>query len=116
MKRSLIIYCLFLSASFILGSSIQAQQQKKPSERSFTSELIKIKQIQAARNTTIREIQQPTDSTRVLATDNKSENEKEKPASNTNSNTVKDSRQQNVTTKPSSGVMRQARKPAASKG
>ena len=116
MKRSLIIYCLFLSASFILGSSIQAQQQKKPSERSFTSELIKIKQIQTARNTTIREIPQPTDSTRVLTTDTKSGNENEKPASNTNSNTVKDSRQQNVTTKPSSGVMRQVRKTAASKG
>jgi len=116
MKRSLIIYCLFLSASFILSSSTQAQQQKKPSERSFTSELIKVKQIQAARNTMIREIQQPTDSTRVLATDNKSENEKEKLASNTNSNTVKDSPKQSVTTKPSSGVMRQTPKPAASKG
>jgi len=103
MKRSLIIYCLFLSALFILSSSTQAQQQKKPSERSFTSELIKVKQIQAARNTTIREIQQPTDSTLVPATDNKSE-------------PVKDSRQQSVTTKPSSGIMRETRKPAASKG
>jgi hypothetical protein len=116
MKGSLIIYCLFLSASFILSSSTQAQQQKKPSERSFTSELIKVKQIQTARNTTVREIQQSTDSTRVLATDNRSENEKEKPAGNTNSNRAEDSRQQTVTTKPSTGAMRQTRKPAASKG
>ena len=116
MKRSLIIHCLFLSAFFILGSSAQAQQQTKPSERSFTSELLKVKQIQTARNTTIRQMPQPTEVTLGTTSDNKSENEKEKPANNTNASRLKDSRQQSATIKPSSGVMRQPRKPAASKG
>jgi len=111
MKRSLIIYCLFLSASFILSSSTQAQQQKKPSERSFTSEINKIKQIQAARNTRISQIQQPADTTTTAASnENKTGTT---PATNKkNTNSLKDLPQQNTITKPSAAPMKQPKKPA----
>ena len=116
MKKKLVLYTLFLSISFFLSLAIQAQEQKKPSERSFAAEINKIKQIQAARNTTIRQIQQPTENTLVSNTDNRITNEPGSiQSSNTNSNTSKENAQQAVTTKPSSGVMRQPRKPAVSK-
>ncbi len=46
MKKRFFIYSLFLSFSCLAGLSLAAQQQKKPSERSFTEEVNRIKQMQ----------------------------------------------------------------------
>ena len=111
MKRNLIISCLFFSASFILSSPTQAQEQKKPSERSFTSEINKVKQIQAARITKISQIQQPTDTTTTAAYDENKTGTV--PATNKmKSNSLKNLPQPNTLTKPSAGPMKQPKKPA----
>jgi hypothetical protein len=115
MKRSLIIYGLFLLASFILSSSTHAQQQKKPSERSFTSEINKVKQIQAARNSRISQLQQPTDPTTIVEYNNSKPGTT--PTTNKiNPNSSKDLPQQSTITKPSATPMKQPKKPAVTSG
>ena len=61
MKKSFIVYILTLSISLLLSYSSKAQQQKKPSERSFAAEINKIKTIQATRDQKISKLQQPTE-------------------------------------------------------
>src|SRR5688500_4987555 len=115
MKRILIIYTLFLTTSFLLSSSARSQEQRKPSERSFTAEMNKVKQIQAARNTKISQVQQSTDTTTAAA-----------PIGNktgttpvTNKITPDPSKnllQKNTTIKPSVGPMKRPKKPAVTSG
>ena len=112
MKKRFILYSLFLSGSFFISLSIQAQEQKKPSERSFTTEINKVKQIQAARNTKIGQIQQPTDNTIVGDDKKQVVKEQDQPV---NTNTSAQKQQSNPVTKPSTGSMRQPKKPVASK-
>ena len=105
MKKKFIIYSLFLSGSFFFSLAIQAQQQKKPSERSFAAEINKVKQIQAARNTTIRQTQQPVDNIAVVDGNNK-----QTAGTEQNQKTM-----MNPVSKPSTGNMRQKSKPVVSK-
>lgn len=112
MKKGFIIYTLLLSIAFFLSYSSQAQQQEKPSERSFTSEINKVKQIQATRNTSISKMPQPTESNAVV--NDKSVNKKEQSRlGNTSSPTQK--QQSSPATKPSAGQMKQPQKPVVSK-
>jgi len=104
MKKRFIIYSLFLSGSFFFSLSIQAQQQKKPSERSFTAEINKVKQIQATRNTQVSKMPQPTDNTTVVD---------DKKPDNTNTSAKK--QPSSPATKPSAGQMKQPGKPVIPK-
>jgi len=115
MKRILLIYTLFLTTSFLLSSSAQSQEQRKPSERSFTAEMNKVKQIQAARNTKISQIQQPVDTTTAAArNDNKTGTT---PATNKiTPDPSKNLLQNNTTTKPSGGPMKKPKKPSVTSG
>jgi len=113
MKKSLIISTLFLCVSFFLSLSTKAQQQKKPSERSFAAEINKIKTIQATRNQKINQTQQqPTESATVPAntTTNAGQNQ------TNNTNTAPEKKQAAPAIKPSSGSMRPVKKPVASRG
>ena len=113
MKKSLIISTLFLCVSFFLSLSINAQQQKKPSERSFAAEINKIKTIQATRNQKINQIQQqPTESATVPA--NTTTNTGQNQTNNTDISPEK--KQAPPAIKPSSGSMRPVKKPVASRG
>lgn len=103
MKKNFSIYVLALTIASLTGFSAQAQEQKKPSERSFTEEINKVKQIQAARNTTIRKTQQPGDKTSV---------DNNKQATDAEQNQKK---QVDPATKPSTGIMKQPKKPVISK-
>ena len=103
MKKNFSIYILVLTIASFAGFSVQAQQQKKPSERSFTEEINKVKQIQAARNTMIRKTQQPVNNTSV-------HNNKQTIAAEQNQKT-----QVNPASKPSTGIMKQPKKPVISK-
>lgn len=114
MKKSLIISTLFLCVSFFLSLSVKAQQQKKPSERSFAAELNKIKTIQAARNQKISQIPQPTESTTGPANSTSPTNAGQNQTNNTNTSPEK--KQAVPATKPSSGSMRPAKKPVVSRG
>lgn len=114
MKKSLIISTLFLCVSFFWSLSIKAQQQKKPSERSFAAEINKIKTIQATRNQKINQVQQPTESVTVPATSNSTTNAGQNQTNNTNTSPEKKPVVPAV--KPSSGSMRPAKKPAVSRG
>ena len=117
MKKSLIISTFFLCISFFWGLSTQAQEQKKPSERSFTAEINKVKQIQAKRNTMVRQMPQPTENSQVTNAGTQLTNRvTTTEASNTNSNISKEKAPQSSGTKPSTGPMRQPKKPAGSKG
>jgi len=115
MKRILTIYTLFLTTSFLLSSPAQSQEQRKPSERSFTAEMNKVKQIQAARNTKISQIQQSTDTTTAAARNyNKTGTT---PVTNkTNAGASKDLLPNNTTVKPSGGPMKKPKKPAVTSG
>ena len=112
MKKSLIISTLFLCVSFFLSLSTKAQQQKKPSERSFAAEINKIKTIQATRNQKINQIQQPTESATVPAntTTNAGQNQ------TNNTDIAPEKKQAPPAIKPSSGSMRPVKKPVASRG
>ena len=112
MKKRFIIYSLFLSGSFIFSLSIQAQQQKKPSERSFTAEINKVKQIQATRNTQVSKMPQPTDNTTVVDEQKQVIKEQDQP---TDTNTSAQKQQISPATKPSTGSLRQPKKPVVSK-
>jgi hypothetical protein len=113
MKMSLIISTLCLCVSFFLSLSTEAQQQKKPSERSFAAELNKIKTIQATRDQKINQIQQPTESTTVPANSNSTTNAGQNQTNNTNTSPEK---KPAPATKPSTGSMRPAKKPAVPGG
>lgn len=115
MKKSFSIYTLFLAIASFGCFYAQAQEQKKPSERSFTDEIKKVKQIQTTRNTMIRQMPQPAENIPVSNTDKQVTNEVGSNQS-TNSTTTKEKTQQEVTTKPSAGPMKQPRKPIISKG
>jgi len=114
MKKSFIIYALLLSISFFISYSSQAQQQKKPSERSFAAEISKIKTIQATRNQKISQMQQPTENT-AISVSNKSSTDA-RPNQTNNTNTLTEKKPVGAAIKPSSGSMRTAKKPAASRG
>jgi hypothetical protein len=117
MKKGLIISTSFLCVSFFWSLSTQAQQQKKPSERSFTAEINKVKQIQATRNTMVRQMQQPAEDSQNSTTDIQPANQPT-PANtgNTNANPSNNKAPQSSGTKPSTGPMKQPRKPVGSKG
>lgn len=114
MKKSLIRSTLCLCVSFFLSFSTKAQQQKKPSERSFAAEINKIKTIQATRNQKINQIQQPTESATVPANSNSTTNAGQNQTNNTNTSPEK--KQVVPATKPSSGSMRPPKKLTAPKG
>jgi hypothetical protein len=114
MKKRFITYSLFLSGSFFFSLAIQAQQDKKPSDRSFTTEIIKVKQIRAARDQKISQTQQPIENS-VVPVNNKSTTDGGQNHTN-NANTSIEKKQSAQATKPSSGLMRQPKKPAISRG
>ena len=114
MKKSFIIYTLTLSILLFMSNSSKAQQQKKPSERSFAAEISKIKTIQATRNQKISHIQQPTDNTTVPVSNPSTTNAGQNQTNNTN--TTPEKKPAGPAVKPSSGSMRPVKKPAASGG
>jgi len=115
MKKNFIIYTLFLAIASFGSFCVQAQEQIKPSERSFKAEINKVKQIQATRNTSIAKMPQPAGNIPASSTDKQVTNEGGSNQS-TNSTTTKEKTQQEVTTKPSAGPMKQPRKPIMPKG
>lgn len=68
-KKYILIKVLFLLITTGLGVSAQAQQQK-PSERSFIEEQKKIKEILAANNAKIRQMQKPSETASVVTSNN----------------------------------------------
>jgi hypothetical protein len=114
MRKSLIISTLFLCISFFWSLSTKAQQQKKPSERSFAAEINKIKTIQATRNQKISQIQQPTENATVPVNNNSTTDAGQNQTNNTNTSPEK--KQAAPAINPSSGSMRPAKKPVASRG
>jgi hypothetical protein len=115
MKKSFIIYTLTLSILLFMSNSSKAQQQKKPSERSFATEISKIKTIQATRNQRISQIQQPTENTATPVNNNSTTNAGQNQTDNTNTSSP-EKKQTVPAIKPSSGSMRPVKKPAASRG
>ena len=107
MKKSFIFYILF-TVALGAGLSANSQEQKKPSERSFTNEISKIKQIQKERT---RLIEQSKTQTAEIAT---SQGTGSVPVKTENQNSIKVESSQVI--KPSSGEMRKTKKPVASKG
>ena len=99
---------IFLMAT---GCCVFAQaQQQKPSQRSFAAEVKKIKEKQAARNTMIRQMQQPAVSASVPVNEMNSQQVKSQdPGPATASSTVPTIHQPR--SKPSSGQMRQPPRP-----
>lgn len=57
MKNNLIIKLFFLAATFVCAEQLQAQDQKKPSDRNFQEELKKIKEKQAERKVFLMQMQ-----------------------------------------------------------
>jgi len=115
MKKHFAIYTLFVAIAFLGSKAAQAQQQKKPSERSFTTETEKVKQIQAARNAKINQMPQPVENTSVASNNNKRTTVVEQNQT-THSNTSTQRTQQTPVTKPSAGSMKLPRKTVISKG
>ena len=114
MKKRFPIYTLTLSILFLLSYSSKAQQQKKPSERSFAAEMNKIKTIQATRDQKISQQKQPTENTAVPVNNNAATNAGQNQTNNTNTSPEK--KPTGAAIKPSSGSMRPAKKPVASRG
>jgi len=104
MKKKFIIYSSALSIAFFLNYSAQAQQQKKPSERSFKTEIEKVNQMRSERNAMIRKTQQPSDSSPVADNKNLAGDSKNQ-TSDTGASIPKI--QTNPASKPSTGKMRQ---------
>ena len=115
MKKHFALYTFFVAIAFLGSISSQAQQQKKPSERSFTTEIEKVKQVQAARNVKINQMPQPMDNNAAAGSNNKQVTVVEQNQT-TNTNSPIQKTQAAPATKPSSGPMRQPKKPVASKG
>ena len=115
MKKHFVLYTLFVAIAFLGSIASQAQQQKKPSERSFTTETEKVKQIQAARNAKINQMPQPVENTSVTTNNNKQTTVVEQDQT-THSNISTQKTQQTPATKPSSGSMKLPKKPVISKG
>ena len=105
MKKHFAIYTLLAAIAFLGSISTQAQQQKKPSERSFTAEIEKVKQIQAARNVKISQTPQPVENT----------NNKQTAAveQNQTTNTTIQKTQPTPAKKPSGGSMKLPKKPVS---
>jgi len=114
MKKRFPIYTLTLSILFLLSYSSKAQQQKKPSERSFAAEIIKVKTIQATRNQKISQMQQPIENATTPVNINSTTNTGQNQTNNTNTSPEK--KPAGPAIKPSSGAMRPAKKPVASRG
>jgi len=125
MKKNRIIIKTLISLMATGACMIVQAQQQKPSERSFAAEVNKIKEKQAARNTMIRHMQQPTGNTSVpgnAVSDQqvKSQDSKAIPATSSG-NSTKTTQQnaqpavspgtQETKKKPSAGPMRQPRRP-----
>ena len=118
-KKTRIINVLLFVIAAVLSIGTHAQQQK-PSERSFTVEMNKVKQSQAIRNDKLKQLQKPSDSSSVQPV--KSNSQQANPASskqsikintgsinNTTQNTQASSAassNQPAGTKPSQGPMR----------
>ena len=114
MKKRFIIYTLAVPVLLFMSYSLKAQQQKKPSERSFAAEISKVKTIQATRNQKISQIQQPTENATVPVSNNSTTNAGQNQTNNTNTSPEK--KQATPAIKPSVGSMRPVKKPAASRG
>jgi len=112
MKKYFAIYALLVAVTLLGSVSTQAQQQKKPSERSFTAETEKVKQLQAARNVKISQMPQPVENTSATNNNNKQTNLVEQNQT-TNTNTSTQKTQPTPATKPSSGVMKLPKKPVS---
>jgi len=100
MTKKFIIYGSTFFIVFFLNYSANAQQQRKPSERSFKTEMQKVKQMQSERNEMIRKAQKPSDSSSVAGSGNQT--------ANTNTSALRP--QGNPAVKPSAGKMRQPKK------
>lgn len=104
MKNNFIIYIFFITAALVTTISVNSQEQKKPSERSFTKEISKIKQIQTERNRLIEQSKTQTSENATL------------PASGSVPANTENKASSSQATKPSSGEMRKPKKPVPSKG
>ena len=108
MKKSFILYILFITGALATGISANSQDQKKPSERSFANEISKIKQIQRERTKLIEQTKTQTPENATTqgtgAVPVNTENQKSPKVETTQA------------IKPSSGDMRKVKKPVASKG
>jgi len=122
-KKYILIKVLFLLITTGFGVSAQAQQQK-PSERSFMEEQKKIKEILAANNAKIRQMQKPSENASVV-TGNSNNQQINSPASSSTAKpgvsingdntkqsiqTSGSSVQQPVKTKPSGGSINQSQR------
>ena len=104
MKKKFIIYSSTLLIAFFLNYSAQAQQQKKPSERSFKTEIEKINQKRSERNEMIRKTQQPSSNSPVVDDKNITGDSK---VQTSNTGTSIQKTQTNPVSKPSTGKMKQ---------
>ena len=110
MKKNLILYTFYVIAAIGISVSAKSQEQKKPSERQFSQEINKVKQMQAERNKLIEQTKRQTaESTTTTTTGTGSV-----PANSENQNSIKP--QPTQTIKPSSGSMRKPQRPVAPKG
>jgi hypothetical protein len=78
MKKSIYKYLFLTSIILIGGMYVHAQQ--KASDRPFSSELKKVKEIQETRNKMLRETKQPSDRKETQATTNPVNKPKQRPA------------------------------------
>ena len=115
MKKHFALYTLFVAIAFLVSKSSQAQQQKKPSERTFTTEIEKVKQIQAARNIKINQMPQPVENNSAANNNNKQATVVQQDQTTT-TNIPAQKTQMTPATKPSAGSMKQPKKPVSSKG
>lgn len=108
MKKNLVIYTFFIIAAVGISVSARSQEQKKPSERQFSQEINKVKQIQADRNRLIEKTKAQTAGTTTPAGTGSV------PANSENQNSIMSQPTQAI--KPSSGSMRKPQRPVAPKG
>lgn len=108
MKKKLTIYTFFIIAAIGISTSAKSQQLKKPSERKFSQEIIKVKQMQTERNRLIEKTKAQTAETTTTAGTGSV------PANSENQNSIKPAPTQTI--KPSSGSMRKPQRPVAPKG
>jgi c-di-GMP-binding flagellar brake protein YcgR len=107
-KKRFIIYTLFVGAVFGTSTSLKSQEQKKPSERSFSQEISKIKQIQKERTKLIEQTKSQTTENTILPGGGSAPVKTETK----NPTTVEST----PAIKPSSGEMRKPQKARSSKG